>query len=744
MTCTRITFLLAIVLCGSSTTRGQQTSILRVPSERSEVQRAQQDRTSEWAIPSKFENSIGMKFVLIPPGQFAMGPNGSTYQVTINKPYYAATTEVTLGQYRCFRRAHQIEGADQEFNHENRPAAMLSWIDANAYCQWLTDQPAEQNAGRVYSLPTEAQWEWMARAGQANITIQNESSMGLSSLATFNSTGTPNPKLESAGRGRQIVGQLTPNAWGLYDTLGNVWEWCADRRSNPITGEEIQPVMRGGSWRSGAFHCSPWAHDPADERSKGDNIGFRIVCAAPEPVNAASRRSKVAHRRSSTYVICHRGASEFAHENTLESYRTTFELGADGNEIDIRQTKDGVLICFHDDMLDQILEAFGDTQDYTWSELRAFPFRNPRQFGRHCRIPTLAEVLMLHRSHGGLIHLDIKRAQIDTGISKLISQFDMWEHIISCPVELGAAIVQNKQYHAGSYKGGLYLDHSEVFPTEIQRILKLPGEGVIVDDPRGVLVELRRKIGPISMEPATPAIHFSVVRKDPVPAERFLVDTLRNQSDWNVVAHSDSELLASANRITLRARAADQLSRIRIRETDTLAALEERVRNRSLHQGWQYHGLDGAMSLRALIRLKAPQAVDMARFALWRDDPELIPVMNPVFKNPRSWTDFRVKMVVFPALSEFPGSASEKLCRDYLTLSDNDARQLGPDHFEAAALALLKISPTTATALELMQHRLQVVRGRAILHCLCHQHHEWALRALEQGAPHALAYRLQL
>src|SRR5689334_2856612 len=68
--------------------------------------------------------------------------------------------------------------------------------------------------------------------------------------------------------------------------------------------------------------------------------------------DALNRHQRVAVRRGITQIICHRGAVEFAHENTLEAYRATFDLGADGNEIDIRATKDGVLVCFHDDMLD--------------------------------------------------------------------------------------------------------------------------------------------------------------------------------------------------------------------------------------------------------------------------------------------------------------------------------------------------------------------------------------------------------
>src|SRR5262245_47310945 len=72
------------------------------------------------------------------------------------------------------------------------------------------------------------------------------------------------------------------------------------------------------------------------------------------PTEAKRRHERVAQRRKGTDVICHRGASEHAHENTLEAFRVTFELGGDGNEFDIRATKDGVLVVFHDDMLDHL------------------------------------------------------------------------------------------------------------------------------------------------------------------------------------------------------------------------------------------------------------------------------------------------------------------------------------------------------------------------------------------------------
>ena len=93
-----------------------------------------------------------------------------------------------------------------------------------------------------------------------------------------------------------------------------------------------------------------------------------------------------------------------------------------------------------------------------------------------------------------------------------------------------------------------------------------------------------------------------------------------------------------------RARAADQLLERRVMGSDAFAVLEECVRNRALQKEWMYHGLDRATDLRALILLKAPHAVDLARLALWPDDRYLEKVADPKYKNPRAWTDFRMKM----------------------------------------------------------------------------------------------------
>jgi len=438
------------------------------------------------------------------------------------------------------------------------------------------------------------------------------------------------------------------------------------------------------------------------------------VRAEESPEAAAARHRRVAERRAGVQIICHRGALEIAHENTLEAYRAAFELGADGNEIDIRATKDGVLVCFHDDMLDHLLDAYGDVSDYTWDELRSFRFRRPGPFGWQCRIPTLREVLDLHQQQAGLLHLDVKQPGLVEPISRLLDEFDMWDHVIQAPAEYTDPRIQR-----GRYKASLYADRGEVDAAAIAAALEKPGDSVIVEDPRGVATALGRTIRRPSRLPVgpidAPAAESAPAGAGHRPSVPELLRVLNDVDDWSVVAAGADAEADSAQRIERRARAADEVARQQVTSAGVLAALEDRVRRRSLHRHWRSCGLDGAAALRALFALRAPQSVELARFSLWRDDPAIEAAANPQWKNPRSWTDWRTKMIVFDLVADHGGPAAEQLCRDYLALSDAEANRIGPPQFEAAARALLAIRPTEATVSELLRHRLPAVQGRAML-----------------------------
>jgi formylglycine-generating enzyme required for sulfatase activity len=242
---------------------------------------------SEWAkaqgSPEEFANSIGMKLVLIPGGRFDMGVKGSKHAVTLAKGYYLGAHEVTMGQYRKFKPDHQVPEAAAEFQADDMPAAMLSWNDARAFCEWLSERPEEKAAGRRYALPTEAQWEWAARAGTEGPRHFDGPEPDLVKNAWYNHTYTPNPKHESEGRGRHPVGKLRPNAWGLFDLYGNVWEWTAERHVDEATGESRDPAIRGGGWRSGGSHCNSESRDPGPVGLRQDHVGFRVVCRIERP-----------------------------------------------------------------------------------------------------------------------------------------------------------------------------------------------------------------------------------------------------------------------------------------------------------------------------------------------------------------------------------------------------------------------------------------------------------------------------
>jgi formylglycine-generating enzyme required for sulfatase activity len=214
-------------------------------------------------------NSIGMKLVLIPKGTFQMGSpieeqgandDEEQHQVTISKDYYLGVTEVTQGQYEKVmgtNPSHFQKRVIRKSDSSMYPVELVSWEDAVEFCKKLSDLPAEKNAGRVYRLPTEAEWEYACRAGSKTAYSFGESARSLGDYAWFS---------ENSSFQTHPVGEKKANAWGLYDMHGNVWEWCSDwygeygkgAVSDPSGPQEgAERVCRGGDfmnlfrgWRS--------------------------------------------------------------------------------------------------------------------------------------------------------------------------------------------------------------------------------------------------------------------------------------------------------------------------------------------------------------------------------------------------------------------------------------------------------------------------------------------------------------
>jgi formylglycine-generating enzyme required for sulfatase activity len=227
-------------------------------------------------------NSIGMTLALIPPGEFQMGsPDGEgepdehpRRAVRLTRAFWMATTPVTVAQWHAVIGGRRPEPLSLEM-----PAEGMSWTQAAAFAERLSDLPAEREAARRYRLPTEAEWEYACRAGSS------------AAFAFGDRLPEDRARFGGYGRGPGPVGSFPPNAFGLFDMHGNVWEWCADwyepdyyRRAPaedpPGPGTGVVRVLRGGCWLSGPFDCGSASRGSGAPDRRTDWVGFRVVCGA--------------------------------------------------------------------------------------------------------------------------------------------------------------------------------------------------------------------------------------------------------------------------------------------------------------------------------------------------------------------------------------------------------------------------------------------------------------------------------
>lgn len=286
-------------------------------------------------LPAKQSIDLGtgirLDLVLVPAGFFVMGDAAGhddekpVRQVNISRPFYLGKFEVTVEQFRRFVEATDyvtdaekgtgFAGAfgwdaeamefkmNEDYSWRNPgfpqsdtdPVVNVSWHDAVEFCNWLSRQE-----GMTFRLPTEAEWEYACRAGTATSYSHGddpEESIMVANVADADFQAQF-PELEGvieASDGHTYTspaGSFAPNAFGLYDMHGNVWEWCADwyspdyyakapRRdpSGPTTGEER--VYRGGGWFNCARGCRAASRSAGQPENRNLTVGFRVA-ATPE------------------------------------------------------------------------------------------------------------------------------------------------------------------------------------------------------------------------------------------------------------------------------------------------------------------------------------------------------------------------------------------------------------------------------------------------------------------------------
>ncbi len=246
---------------------------------------------------SRVTNSIGMAFVLIPAGTFKMGsPPEEKYrdedevlhEVTIARPFYLQTTEVTQRQWKAVMGDSPSSAQDCG---DNCPVERISWQDCQNFIAKLNKKEKAK-----YRLPTEAEWEYGCRAGTATPYFWGRDIDCTRAMFGNNTFKGPDTcvafvnKKSLATDSPAPVMTYPPNAWGLYDMNGNVWEWCQDWYGKYNVNDRNDPagpskgnmrVRRGGSFYKYGWYCRSANRNRGHPFSRYNTQGFRLVREVP-------------------------------------------------------------------------------------------------------------------------------------------------------------------------------------------------------------------------------------------------------------------------------------------------------------------------------------------------------------------------------------------------------------------------------------------------------------------------------
>jgi formylglycine-generating enzyme required for sulfatase activity len=326
--------------------------------------------TTESRQSDELTNSLGMKLVLIPKGTFTMGSpveeddahdDEEQHEVTIDKEYWLGVYEVTQGQYEKVMGRNPSRFKNREVRKSDsstHPVENVSWEDAVEFCKRLSESPEEARAGRVYRLPTEAEWEYACRAGSKAAYCFGENVMSLGDYAWFsvNSQERTNP-----------VGEKKPNAWGIHDMHGNVWEWCSDWYSRypkgPVTDplgprSGVERVIRGGSWNLRAAFCRSAGRPTSKPSSRYDYLGFRVAMTYTNlSVTATEQNVSTPSTPPARNDDGNLGEATFRYTFNGRSYTGTTE-GEDGSELVFYDAEDTLLSFTVDRSTSTVVSSF--------------------------------------------------------------------------------------------------------------------------------------------------------------------------------------------------------------------------------------------------------------------------------------------------------------------------------------------------------------------------------------------------
>ncbi len=241
-------------------------------------------------------NSIGMNLVLIPKGVFMMGSPDDEgeddehprHEVEITRPFFMGSYQLTQEEYQrvmgknpsYFCATGGGKDGVKKLDTKHLPVETVSWEEAMAFCETLSKLPEEKKAGRVYRLPTEAEWEYSCRGGVASYSPYHFGATLSPKQANFHDSKLSRPC---------PVGSYPANGFGLFDMHGNIWEWCLDWYDDSYSQEDAKRdsqgpesgecrVLRGGSWGSLGYYCRAADRNGFAPGDRHYYFGFRVCC----------------------------------------------------------------------------------------------------------------------------------------------------------------------------------------------------------------------------------------------------------------------------------------------------------------------------------------------------------------------------------------------------------------------------------------------------------------------------------
>ena len=236
------------------------------------------------------DDGVSLTLMLIPAGEFLMGSDDSDadaqdnerpqHRVKLSHPFLMGATPVTQAQWRVVADYDvediELEAEPSHFKGDDLPVEQVSWEDATEFCKRLS-----KKTNKVFYLPSEAQWEYVCRAGTE--TAYHFGPQITAELANYGG---------QAGQTTEVK-RYSPNRWGLYDMHGNVWEWCQDYWHGNYNGappdgsawvdggDADLRVVRGGSWFTLPESCRSACRNYFSPGDRYSDFGFRVSCSAP-------------------------------------------------------------------------------------------------------------------------------------------------------------------------------------------------------------------------------------------------------------------------------------------------------------------------------------------------------------------------------------------------------------------------------------------------------------------------------